>query len=297
MKPHWPYVAPAPYHAMFRGGDTGPIVRSAQDGTADEHPVVAAYRRHDECESFAHEEVARHVRPAYMGLVAQVDAQLGRLFAMLTAAGRDADTLVIFTSDHGEFLGDRGLGEKELFYDEIVRVPLIVVDPDARADATRGSAEDRLVEAVDIVPTVLDAFDLGLAGHRCEGRSLLPITRGEKVGGWRSDVLCELDYGFRRARLVLGRAPGVCRGSMLRTVEWKYVHWDGFRPQLFDLAGDPHELTDLGAAPGHAATRAELHARLFDRHETQKRRTTVSDEEIEARTDRHRAHGIHIGIW
>src|SRR5947199_353101 len=63
VKPHWPYVAPAPWHAVYRGGDVGPIQHGAEDGTADEHPVVRAYREHDECKSFAREDVARHVRP------------------------------------------------------------------------------------------------------------------------------------------------------------------------------------------------------------------------------------------
>ena len=146
VKPHWPYVAPAPYHAMFRGAPVGPIRRGPQDGTADEHPVVRAYREHDECLSFAREAVVRHVRPAYMGLIAQLDHHLGRLLDALAEMGRLRDTLIIFASDHGEFSGDRGLGEKELFYDEIVRVPFIVCDPDARADATRGGADTRFVE-------------------------------------------------------------------------------------------------------------------------------------------------------
>jgi arylsulfatase A-like enzyme len=126
VKPHWPYLAPAPYHALYRGGDLGPIVRGAQDGTAAEHPVMRAYRTHDEALSFAREEVARHVRATYMGLIAQVDHHLGRVLDALEAQGRMDDTLILFTSDHGEFNGDRGLGEKELFHDEIVRVPFIV---------------------------------------------------------------------------------------------------------------------------------------------------------------------------
>lgn len=296
VKPHWPYVAPAPYHARFRGGDVGPIVRGLQDGTSDEHPVVSAYRRHDECESFADANVARHVRPAYMGLVAQLDDHVGNLMASLAGQGRLDDTLVVFTADHGEFLGDRGLGEKELFYDEVVRVPFIVVDPDSRADATRGRRDARFVEAIDVVPTVLDALGIERP-DRCEGRSLLPLVRGEVVAGWRDSAFCELDYGFRRARRVLGRRPGECRAHMVRTAAWKYVHWEGFRPQLFDVAHDPLERLDLGADPALATVRAELAARLFDRLAAARRRTTIDDDEVEARTDNHRTRGIHIGIW
>ena len=294
VKPHWPYVAPAPYHAMFRDSDTRPIVRSPQDATQAEHPVVAAYRTHDECVSFAREEVARHVRPAYMGLVAQVDAHVGRVVEALRAAGRLDDTMIVFTSDHGEFMGDRGLGEKELFYDEVVRVPLIVVDPDPRADATRATADERMVEAVDLVPTFVDALSAGATS--CDGRSLLPLLRGDHVD-WRDDVLCELDYGFRRARLALGRAPSQCKAAMLRTKEWKYVHWEGFRGQLFDLTRDPRELVDLGADAACEPVRQSMRERLLDRLATLRHRITVDDAEIEGFTDTHRARGIDIGIY
>ena len=297
VKPHWPYVAPAPYHAMFRDADTGPILHGPQDGGADEHPVVRAYREHDECLSFAQEAVARHVRPAYMGLVSQLDVHLGRVLDTLSATGRIADTLIVFASDHGEFAGDRGLGEKELFYDEIVRVPFIVCDPDRRADATRGRADPRFVEGIDVVPTILDALEIPGAPHRIEGRSLLPLTRGDPVAAWRDCVFSELDYGFRRARRVLGRGVRECRGFMARTDAWKYVHWEGFRPQLFDLDADPMELVDLGANAGHGAERARMRERLFDWMATGKRRTTVTDDVVESRTDVHREHGIHIGIW
>jgi arylsulfatase A-like enzyme len=211
--------------------------------------------------------------------------------------GRLSDTLIVFASDHGEFAGDRGLGEKELFYDEIVRVPFIVCDPDPRADATRGSADPRFVEGIDVVPTILDALEIDGARHRVEGRSLLPLTRGDAPAAWRDCVFSELDYGFRRARHVLHRGVRECRGFMVRTHTWKYVHWEGFRPQLFDLDADPQELLDLGAEARHDAVRSAMRERLFDWMSTGKRRTTVSDEVVASRTDAHRAHGIHIGIW
>ena len=297
VKPHWPYVAPAPFHSMFRGADVGPIVHGAQDGSAGEHPVVRAYREHDECLSFGDEAVARHVRPAYMGLIAQLDVHLGRLVDALAAMGRIEDTLIVFASDHGEFAGDRGLGEKELFYDEIVRVPFIVCDPDSRADATRGSVEPRFVEGIDVVPTILDALGIDPSRHRIEGRSLLPLTRCEAQASWRDCVYSELDYGFRRARQVLRRGVRECRGFMVRTDRWKYVHWEGFRPQLFDMEADPQELADLGGDARHGAERAAMRERLFDWMATGKRRTTISDEEVSSHTGNHRERGIHIGIW
>jgi arylsulfatase A-like enzyme len=296
VKPHWPFMAPAPYHAMFRDADTGPIVHGPQERTSAEHPVVAAYRRHDESLSFGDEATARHVRPAYMGLVAQVDAHIGRLMAELKAMGRLADTLVVFTADHGEFMGDRGLGEKELFYDEVVRVPLIVGDPDPRANATRGTVDARFVECVDLVPTFLDALGIDAATH-CEGRSLLPVLRGGDASQWRERAISELDYSFRRARLVLGRRADECRAVMVRTALWKYVHWQGFRPQLFDLADDPLELVDLGADAAYENVRRGMRDRLVEWHLSLDPRITADARDIEARTDTHRARGIDIGIW
>ena len=297
VKPHWPYMAPAPYHALFRGTDLGPIARGPRDGTAAEHPVVAAYRQHDEALSFGREDVARHVRPAYYGLVAQIDHHLGRVQDALAALGRADDTLIVFTSDHGEFGGDRGLGEKELFYDEIVRVPFIVRDPDARADATRGTVDARFVEAIDVLPTALDALGIAGASHRVEGRSLLPLLREAAAPAWRDAVYAELDYSFRRARRVLGRAVGECNAIMVRTREWKYVHWQGFRPQLFALADDPHEFIDRGDDPRYDAERRRLATQLFDWLAARKRRTTMPDAIVDARTDSWRDRGVHFGIW
>jgi len=176
-------------------------------------------------------------------------------------------------------------------------VPLIVYDPDGRADGTRGSADARFVESVDVVPTILDVLSIAGAPHRIEGRSLLPATRCQASADWRDAAFAELDYAFRRARRVLGRGVRECRAMMVRTAEWKYVHWEGFRPQLFDLGSDPRGFRDLGAAPGHDAVRARMRERLFDWLATRERRTTVTDDEVARRTDADRAHGIHIGIW
>ena len=297
IKPHWPLMAPAPYHQMFRGADTGRIVK-ADARQENPHPVLAAYRKaHADCLSYGREEVVRHVRPTYMGLIRQVDDHLARVMDYLAHSGRDKDTLIIFTADHGDHLGDHGLGEKELFYEQAVRVPMIMVDPRPEADATRGIASDAFVESVDIVPTILDVLGLQDAPHVVEGHSLVPLLAGSGGSGWRDAVFSELDYSFRDARRVLGRRVDECQAWMVRTRRWKYVHWRGMRPQLFDMQLDPDELADLGDVPGYDAVRSEMKDRLLDWQQARKVRTTVDHALVEQRTEDWRDNGLFIGVW
>ena len=298
VKPHWPYMAPAPYHSMYGAADTLPLNRDEQE-RVDEHPVLAAYREHEEAISFSRPEAPGIVRPAYMGLIKQLDDWLGRLFAHMKASGRLDDTLIFFTSDHGDFLGDHWLGEKEMFYEEALRVPFIVVDPDPEADLTRGTVDQRFVEAVDVVPTCLAALDQPAQDHLVEGRSLLPLLRGggRPPGPWRDAVFSELDYAFREARLMLGRKPNECRAIMVRDDRWKYVWWQDFRPMLFDLADDPQERRDLGGEPGNDGVKRAMEDRIAAWLKGRKTRVTVDDAYVAARTNTHRKHGIHFGVW
>ncbi|MCA0301348.1 MAG: sulfatase-like hydrolase/transferase [Proteobacteria bacterium] len=300
VKPHWPYMAPAPYHALYTADQALPLNR-AESERANEHPVLAAYRRHEESQSFQRPDASAVVRPAYMGLIRQIDDWLGRLFALLQRLGRFDDTLIVFTSDHGDFLGDHWLGEKEMFYEEAQRVPFIVYDPDPAADATRGTVDDRFVEAVDVVPTCLAALGQPAQDHLVEGRSLLPLLRGDGGGGaatpWRDAVFSELDYAFREARLMLGRKPNECRAIMVRDDRWKYVWWQDFRPMLFDIANDPQERRDLGGEAGHDGVRRAMEDRIAAWLKGRKTRVTVDDAYVAARTNTHRKHGIHFGVW
>ena len=296
VKPHWPYVAPHPYNAMYTLDQCLPLARRASE-LQDPHPVLDAYRQQEECVNFMRDEVSNTVRPVYQGLIQQLDDHLGRLFETLERLGRWKDTLIVFTADHGDFLGDHWLGEKEQFYDTVQRVPFIVYDPSPEADLTRGATDTRFVSAIDVVPTALDALGLPAYRERVEGHSLLPLTRGEELDTWRDFVVSELDYSYRGARLVLNRQPDECRGWMVRTARWKYCHWLGYRPQLFDLANDPDEFVDLGADAAFEAIRQELHAKLADWHGTLKRRVTVSDEEVIAKTNHYKAAGVFFGEW
>jgi arylsulfatase A-like enzyme len=296
VKPHWPYMAPAPYHAMYGADQCLPVVRSEQE-LRDAHPVLAAYRQQEECRSFQRDDCIRTVRPAYQGLVSQLDHHLGRLFEHMAASGRLDDTLIVFTADHGDFLGDHWLGEKELFYDTVQKVPFIVVDPRAAADATRGTIEQRFVESVDVVPTVLDTLGVPLPMHRLEGRSLLPLLHGQPVADWRDFAYSELDYSYREARLTLGKNVQQCRAFSLRTERWRYVYWLDEPEQLFDLAADPQEMQDLGRDASSEAVREELRARLLDFLARRKHRATVTDAAVAQATANHKKAGVFFGQW
>jgi arylsulfatase A-like enzyme len=296
VKPHWPYLAPAPYHARYPLEQCLPVCRHPQE-LEHAHPVLAAYRQQEECANFMRDEVWQTVRPTYQGLVQQVDDHLGRVWEELDILGRWDDTLIVFTADHGDYLGDHWLGEKEHFHDTVQRVPFIVYDPDEAADATRGSTDTRLIEAVDVVPTVLEALKLPVPRERIEGRSLLPLTRGGAVMAWRDAVFSELDYGYRQARLTLGRRPDECRAWMVRTTDWKYVHWQDFRPQLFDLRNDEDELFDLGDDASLEEVRRAMRERLLGWLMALKRRVTVDDAQVQAGTAAHKRAGVFFGVW
>ena len=295
VKPHWPYMAPAPYHSMYGPQDCLPLNRTPEE-LRDAHPVLAAYRQHDEALSFSREDCPPTVRPAYMGLIRQLDDHLGRLMTVLERRGRLDDTLIFFTSDHGDFLGDHWLGEKEMFFEEAIRVPFIVCDPDPAADTTRGTIDRRFAEGVDVLPTILDSLGLPPDRHLIEGHSLLPLTRAS-APDWRDQAVSELDYSFRHARQVLDRHPRDCRAFMVRTDRWKYVDWLDYPPMLFDLVADPREQHDLGRDAGYATVRQEMRERLYLWLRERKTRVTVADDYVAQRTNIHRRVGIHFGIW
>ena len=148
-----------------------PVAR-AESELLDPHPVYAAFVQQEYSESFSRADVRKTVIPVYMGLVRQIDDQLGRLFEYLRQTGQFDNTLIVFTSDHGEYLGDHWLGEKDLFHEPSARIPLIIVDPNSTADETRGSVCSEMVEAIDLLPTFIEYAGAVIQQERIEGRSL-----------------------------------------------------------------------------------------------------------------------------
>jgi len=286
IKPHWPYVAPAPYAGMYGPADALPLVRSKAE-RADPHPVYHAMMNHRVSRTFAEDGIRDAVMPGYMALVKQLDDHIGRLLRFLDEQGLAEQTMVVFCADHGDYLGDHWLGDKEMFHEPVVRTPLIVVDPDARADATRGSRSPALVEAIDLAPTFLEAAGGAAVPHVMDGCSLMALLRtaapGQVPADWRRQAVSEIDFSFQDARIELGTASRDAWMRMIRDERWKYVHVERHRPMLFDLASDPLELKDLGRsqAAEHVEARAAMHEALFAWARRPRQRVTVPDALIE----------------
>jgi len=297
IKPHWPYIVPAPYHAMFGPEHVPPPNRAEEERGEGAHPVFRAYQESLIARGFSCQDVREKAIPAYMGLIKQCDDQMGRLWAYLEETGQMDNTVIVLTSDHGDYLGDHWLGEKDHFHDCSVKVPLIIRDPAPEADATRGTEVDALVEAIDLAPSFVEWAGGQVADHILEGRSLLPWLRGE-APDWRDFAVSEYDYSISPAAAKLGLAPRDCRMFMVADTRWKMIHCEGgFRPMLFDLAADPDELHDLGADPDHESVIAEMYDRLGRWARRMSQRVTLSETEILAKRGKGIRKGILLGLY
>ncbi|WP_180897379.1 alkaline phosphatase family protein [Martelella soudanensis] len=295
IKPHWPYMAPAPYNDMYSAKDLPPVVRTDEELRTD-HPFLKSWQETRVSECFSRDDVRDRVAPVYMGLIKQLDDEMGRLLDYLEKSGRLEDTMIVFTSDHGDNMGDHWLGEKDLFYDCSARIPLIIYDPRPEADSTRGTSTDLLAEGIDLAATFVECFGGNAKPHILEGRSLMPIIE-DRVGSWRKYAISEYDYSTRSPRRALDVDEADARLIMVFDGRWKYIHCEGFRPMLFDLETDPGEVVDLGAVAEHEQTRERLRQEMDRWSRTHHNRITISKARIEKLTDIGEPPGILIGYW
>jgi arylsulfatase A-like enzyme len=297
IKPHWPYIVPAPYHDMYGPEHFLPAMRSKEEFD-HAHPVFKGFMNAPVGKAFARDDVRDKVMKAYMGLIKQCDDQMGFLFDWLEKTGRMADTMIVVTSDHGDFLGDHWLGEKTFFHDASTKVPLIVYDPSSEADATRDSACDELVEYIDLLPTFLDVAggDCASVDHILEGSSLLPILHGAPMAQ-RDHVFCEYDYSASPLADRLGLGPADARMFMVASKRWKLIHFEGgFRPMLFDLECDSQELTDLGGSEAHRDIIDEMYDKLSAWARRPSQRTTIPNGTLMAFRRKPSGKGVMIGV-
>lgn len=252
IHPHDPYYCTREYWDLHTDASAG--LPAAPRAPADGRDSLSAQiiKRHKLDEDFPPEAVIR-ARRAYFGAVSYIDAKIGELRALLARLGLAGSTVIIFTSDHGEMLGERGLWYKRCHYDPSARVPLIFHAPERWRPARR--AEN--VSLTDMLPTLL-----ALAGDEnlddliepIEGRSLLGLIEGG--GEWDNAAYAEIMSDGLPAPVF-----------MIRRDRFKAVFGPAHPAQLFDMRNDPHEMSDLAADPAHAETVSALlaeGARVWD---------------------------------
>ena len=247
VSPHYPLAAPAPWFELYADADLPAPKPYA--GNWRDHPALAEtlrffdYDRHFDAAS--RDAAIR----GYFGLVSFVDDLIGRVLAALEAGGFAEETTILFTSDHGEMLGDFGLWTKQVMFEGSAGIPVLLAGP--------GIAPGRTVETpvslVDVFPTVLDAVGVpafpGAGPGPLPGRSLLEIAAAPDDP--ERPVLSEYHDG--------GSVTGA---FMLRRGRWKLVHHEGFAPHLFNLSEDPDEQRDRAAEPEMAEVLASMQAGL-----------------------------------
>lgn len=297
IKPHWPYIAPAPYHAMY-GPNHVPAPHRHEKELESPHPVFAAFAEGALGRVFRRDEARRKAIPAYMGLIKQCDDQLGRILDHLEACGRMAETMIVLTSDHGDYLGDHWMGEKMFMHEASVKIPLIVSDPSPEAEGTRGTVCGALVESIDLAATFVDRVGGAVPTQWLEGRSLMPFLRGETPDRWREAAISEYNYAITPAARTLGVSDEDARIFMAFDGRWKLVHFEGgFRPMLFDLGTDPDEFDDLGADPDSAGELARLYGLLNAWARRQSQRVTRSADDLQGMRGRSARRGIVLGAY
>ena len=245
VAPHYPLRAPKQFLDLYDPAQIPmPIGRGEVGQTHPELKHIAGFFDYDR---YFSPERAAAARAAYYALVSFMDDCVGRVLSALEASGQADDTCVIFTSDHGEMLGDHGFWAKSVMYEGSVGIPMIAAGPGFAA----GHRVATPVSLVDIAATAVDQFEASDFESRLPGCSLRRLASVPDDSG--RTVFSEYHDG------------GSSTASyMVRWDHWKYVHYVGAPPQLFDLDNDPEECRDLGRSmvPPHAAARAEGLMRL-----------------------------------
>lgn len=233
--PHDPYVARRKYWDLYEDcpalePEVGFIPFEEQDPHSRRLYLASDHARFD-----ITPEMIRLARRGYFANISYVDDRVGELIAVLESTRMLDDTVVVFCSDHGDMLGERGLWFKMCFYEGSARVPLTITGPGVAAGLVTAPSSN-----LDILPTLCDlaGIDLSAIAPWTDGQSLLPMARGE---GRKGPVLMEYAAEGSQAPMVA-----------IRTGRYKFVHCEIDPPQLFDLESDPRELKNLAAEPANA---------------------------------------------
>jgi choline-sulfatase len=249
LLPHQPYVCSKDDFRRYEGRVGAPGLPVPQR----EHPYLRWWRGHTETLDVPDGTVIR-ARTAYYGLVTAIDRMIGQILDRLEQLDLAENTLIVYASDHGDQIGERGLWWKQTFYDESVKVPLILAWPGVLPEGDRRA---QIVNLIDLGPTMIDALG-GPPLPNAEGQSFLEVAKDGAIP-WLDETFSE----YCTDGMAPWAGPEPVQQRMIRRGRFKLVYYHGQRPQLFDLDSDPHELADLAEDPRHAAIRESLLARVL----------------------------------
>jgi choline-sulfatase len=243
--PHDPYVITRKYWDLYADDEidmpAAPALPMDQWDAHSRHLFQHFKMEHTDIT----DEMVRRARRGYYGAISYVDHNLGVLMQALRDAGYDDNTVVIFTADHGDMMGEHGLWFKKTFYEWAMRVPLLISAPGSRA----GRAGDN-VSLLDLLPTIVELAggERRMLTDGMPGRSLIPALSGQRLEGPNVVYAEHTDGGTPRPRV------------MVRMDRWKYVVSRAFPPQLFDLQDDPTELRNCAGRPELDSIEKQLQA-------------------------------------
>ena len=255
MLPHQPFVARLQDYRYYYENITPP--QTPEPFGDHLHPHIKHWRQACEIEEVSEEET-RRARAAYWALVHRMDALIGQIVAALRENDLEENTLILYTSDHGEQVGEHGLWWKQTFYEDSVKVPAILAWPGRLPAGTRC---DRVISSLDLNATMLDALGCP-ALPNSRGRSLLPLLADSQNAEWDDVAFSEFCQDAAGAGGPFSE-EGIFQ-RMIRRGPWKLNYYHGQPCQLFNLQDDPRERQDLAADPAHQETLAVLKTEVLE---------------------------------
>ena len=249
LSPHFPLIVPQKYIDLYPLDEISLPKTLSAEGHAG-HPWWETFAKgYDFDRYFKDDEHRLRAIQAYLGLCTFVDENIGQVLNTLKSKGLDEHTCVVMTADHGDNLGSRGLWGKSTMYEESAGIPMILAGP----ECPKGQVCQTPVTLADIYPTVMQSVGLEMNPTECKlpGKSLFKIVHEpidlERVAFSEYHASCARTACF-----------------MIRKGDYKYVHFESFEPQLFNLVYDPEETTNLAKAPSYTQVLEELHGLLIE---------------------------------
>jgi len=270
LKPHPPMYVAEPWHSLINPDDIDlPIMNKTYEEMIKDHPFLKEIIHRCFLEkkfsgirfSDLTDQDIKNIIAVYLGMCAEVDFNIGKILTALEESGQADNTMIIFTSDHGEMLGEQRLWDKLGWWDSSYRIPLIVHVPEQSPKIV-----EEMTESVDVSPTILDWLGAEIPTN-WNGRSLLPIVENtDKKLEPRDFVVFEFDFRENHYSSFVENkqlAPEECSLAVIRTQKWKYVHFPSLPCMLFDLSNDPHEQVNLGNQDQYMSIQHDLQSKLL----------------------------------